>query len=784
MNSPGCINHYRYTITPPPRSSTEEKWVLQQLWPELTNKLGNFVVQCSRDIFSPSSLAEDVQKDLAGDPAKGYEAHTVKVTFSQMYTADEVNKGALGEAEVVAQHIVHKLAEPLMYNRVGRRYFNNEDAMDGKAQLTIFSGFYAALNSMGRTAGPQLQLDIMNRAVHKRNIIESLSLDDSLVHDSHEVQSVQSEWRRRCLGATVVTVYNNRMYRIKAVHFDKTPESKFTMYQRDMRKKELTSYQEYYRAYYDKDIVDLKQPLLEAFPEKESERVFLVPELCSLTGLSDDMRKDKNLLVEAMKQTKVYPQDRLSAIQDLAHRMATFAEPSHIGSGPSSCAQCLQDWKVRLESSPVEVEARVLEPLEVSFGPGKRFQIEDGSFQRFMRNGLQCPTRFDDWLFIYPETDLPVLDIWLRSLRDIAQVAFAMKMGDPVRIMCTEQRENLKRVLEERLTPTTQMVLLLTPQKDCKRVYQLFKQITCTRFPCVTQVVKSETVRKRQSIAAILSRIVLQINAKFCGPLWHIDLAADVTAPLFAVPTMALGIDVFHSCDGERCVGFAASLDRHCAEYYSRASMLEGGDARGTAKSISLKLQDFMQEALLHFARRNDGLLPEHIVAYRASARQQDWPVLLATEVEALQAVLSAVDSAGPRGERYAPKLTFLAIAQRVGMRFFASGASGAKSPEPGTVVDGPAATRSDTVNFYLVNQHAAKGTANPTHYTVLHDTANLHPNVLQNLSYRLSFLYFNNTSSVKMPAPAQYAKKIAHLVGTAVRTDPNRRLLCTFFYL
>jgi len=563
-----------------------------------------------------------------------------------------------------------------------------------------------------------------------------------------------------------VTIYNNRIYRIKAVHFDKTPEDTFIYHDRAEKKSVSLTFAKYYSLYYPKDIQHSAQPMLEAYAVKESEQVFLVPELCALTGFNDEMRKDKNLIAEALKQTKVSPQERLTSINNLTEKMAGEKE------GP--------EWNFTLDTKPLEVQARIFEPLEVVFVE-KRYCIEEGNFQRWMRHGLQCPTNLTDWLFIYPENDVPVLDIWLRSLRDIAQVAFTMKMSDPTRIICSDQRNEIESVLENRVTPKTQMILLLTPHRDSKRVYNLFKKATCTKFPCVTQVVKSETIRRRQSIAAILSRIVLQINAKFCGPLWHIDLNTQQTKPVFARPVMVIGIDVYLSLEGEQYMGFAASLDTMCTEYFSIACAIDAN----AGQNISVKLQSAMRDAILQFTHRNDGVLPEHFIVYRASVFHGEWPLIKAVEVESILKVIRAVGEGAVVGAPYAPKLTFVTIAKRVGMRFFAPSPNqhNIKNPEPGTVVDCQA-NRSDMYDFYLINQAVLKGTASPTYYAVLHDDAKVEPNVLQNLTYRLSFLYYNFTGSVKMPAPAQYAKKIAHLVGTAVKAEPNKRLLCTFFYL
>ena len=111
----------------------------------------------------------------------------------------------------------------------------------------------------------------------------------------------------------------------------------------------------------------------------------------------------------------------------------------------------------------------------------------------------------------------------------------------------------------------------------------------------VAQVVRSETLRKRHAIAAVLSGIVLQINAKFCGPLWHVDLESPLTHPLFTLPTMVIGMDEYRSPRGDRYLGFVASLDTNSSEYYSNAWPLTGDPRR----SASEKIQQGLKEAIL-----------------------------------------------------------------------------------------------------------------------------------------------------------------------------------------
>ena len=58
-----------------------------------------------------------------------------------------------------------------------------------------------------------------------------------------------------------------------------------------------------------------------------------------------------------------------------------------------------------------------------------------------------------------------------------------------------------------------------------------------------------------------------------------------------------------------------------------------------------------------------------------------------------------------------------------------------------------------------------AQGTVSPTHYIVVHDNTGLKPDILQKISYKLTHMYYNWPGTVRVPAPCQYAHKLAYQV-------------------
>lgn len=86
--------------------------------------------------------------------------------------------------------------------------------------------------------------------------------------------------------------------------------------------------------------------------------------------------------------------------------------------------------------------------------------------------------------------------------------------------------------------------------------------------------------------------------------------------------------------------------------------------------------------------------------------------------------------------------------------------------------------------DFLIVSQKVNQGTVTPTHYVVVHDDSGMTPDQCQRLTYKMCHLYYNWPGTVRVPAPCQYAHKLASLVGQSVRSQPAEALADKLYFL
>lgn len=86
--------------------------------------------------------------------------------------------------------------------------------------------------------------------------------------------------------------------------------------------------------------------------------------------------------------------------------------------------------------------------------------------------------------------------------------------------------------------------------------------------------------------------------------------------------------------------------------------------------------------------------------------------------------------------------------------------------------------------DFFIVSQCVHQGSVAPTSYNVIEDSMGLPPDRMQILTYKLCHMYYNWSGTVRVPAPCQYAHKLAFLVAQSLHRPAHRSLENVLYYL
>jgi len=232
---------------------------------------------------------------------------------------------------------------------------------------------------------------------------------------------------------------------------------------------------------------------------------------------------------------------------------------------------------------------------------------------------------------------------------------------------------------------------------------------------------------------------------------------------------MIVGIDVCSdTAKGRRSIcGFTASLNDNFTRYYSRVTFQDSKQA------VADGIKVCMDGALAKYFKVNNAL-PDRIIVYRDGVGDGMLQAVMDHEIPQYYASFKGVN------ENYAPRLAVV-VKKKIHTRIFTR--DGINNPPPGTICDS-AVTHKRWYDFYLVAQAVNQGSVTPSHYHVIVDDTGLRPDLMQTLTFKLCHLYYNWPGTIRVPAPCQYAHKLAFLVGQSIHEDPSESLREKLYYL
>uniref|UniRef100_A0A8B9HVV6 Piwi-like protein 1 n=1 Tax=Astyanax mexicanus TaxID=7994 RepID=A0A8B9HVV6_ASTMX len=588
--------------------------------------------------------------------------------------------------------IFRRILRMLNMQQIGRHYYNPDDPLNiPQHRLTIWPGFVT--NILQYESSIMLCTDVSHKVLRSETVLDFMYNLRKQCGD----QRFPDACTKELVGLIVLTKYNNKTYRIDDIAWDHTPNNTFKRGDADI------SFKDYYKTQYGLDITDGNQVLLVSEVKRMGPSgapppgpALLIPEFCYLTGLTDKMRNDFNIMKDLSSHTRLTPEQRESRLNRFITNISSlFCLSVQYDYNPWAA-----DWSKEMRGLPLISSM----PLE-------------------------------SWLMFYTRRNSDVAQSLLQTLN---------RVSGPMGIQYEDRQESLLRALQQNVGPDTQMVVVILPTNR-KDKYDCVKKYLCVDCPTPSQCVVSRTLSRPQALMTVATKIALQMNCKMGGELWSIEI------PLKQL--MIVGIDCYHdTAAGKRSIGALVASLNH-----------------------GIFIKSF-ESALKAYWKYNN-CLPSRIIVYRDGVGDGMLQSVVNYEVPQIMQSIKTM------GEDYMPKLTVVVVKKRIASRFFARIDGKLTNPPPGTVID-TEVTRPEWYDFFIVSQAVRCGSVSPTHYNVVFDNSGLKPDHMQRLTYKLCHMYYNWQGIVRVPAPCQYAHKLAFLVGQSIHKEPNINLDDFLYYL
>uniref|UniRef100_A0A8D0DF52 Piwi-like protein 2 n=1 Tax=Sander lucioperca TaxID=283035 RepID=A0A8D0DF52_SANLU len=636
---------------------------------------------------------------------------------------------------------------------VGRNHYDPESAVIlGKHRLQVWPGYSTGIKRTD--GGLYLNVDVSHKVLRNDSVLNIMNM---LYQQSKE--NFRDECTKELIGSIVITRYNNRTYRIDAIEWNKSPKDTFTL----MDGTE-TTFVEYYSKNYGITIKEMDQPLLMHRPKERAKpggkqiitgEILLVPELSFMTGIPDKMRKDFRAMKDLTMHINVSGEQHTHSIKQLLKNIST---------NPESQKE-LSRWGLDIDSEILMTKGRIL-PLETICLQSSSFTTgADVSWSReVVRDPSISSIPLNIWSIFYPRRCAEQAEELVSIFNKVAG-PIGFRLERPIRVELKDDRtETYVKSIHSQLTsePNMQLVvcILVGNRED---LYSAIKKLCCVKSPIPSQAINVRTISQPQKLRSVAQKILLQINSKLGGELWTVNV------PLKHL--MVVGVDVHHDTSKahQSVMGFVASVNSSLTRWYSRVTF------QTPTEELINGFRVCLLAALQKYYEVNHNL-PEKIVVYRDGVSDGQLKMVEQYEIPQLIKCFETFPS-------YEPKLVFIVVQKRISTTLYSFAANNIGTPPPGTVLD-HTLTQQDWTDFFLMAHSIRQGCGIPTHYISLYNTANLSPDHLQRLTFKMCHLYWNWPGTIRVPAPCKYAHKLAYLSGQYLHSEPAIQLSDKLFFL
>ena len=556
-----------------------------------------------------------------------------------------------------------------------------------------------------------LNIDFSSKIIRDTTAFEQM--DE--IRRSSNTFDLQSRLENEMVGQIVMAKYGNfKCYRIEGIVLSENPTMTFET------KEGSISYIDYFKRKYNISIRSSRQPLIRTFAERGLKEIKLIPELCTLTGLSENIKRDYRAMNDIAAFTRLEPNKRLEVSTTLSNRLAT----------DRGCKTIADEYNLQIDPNPVVVDGIRFDPEVIQFGKDDQQCVAvdfKGSFN--IRSSILKPVHIDNWIVLTTDRDSNIRDKLIKTLANKAG-QIGLKLG-PATLIEYNPR-NLEPLIRSFNNPSSKLspqIILVVVGFNDKKVYNDIKSICALELGVPTQCLKASNISNAKKFDSIMSKLIIQMSAKTGSLPW----ACKYSVPDLPKKTMVIGIDVFHDVisKAKSVMGFVASVHPEFTNYYNTTRIHDK-----SGQEIAGHVGDCVFEALQAFYKATkERFMPELIVIYRDGVSDSQILASKIYEVESIKQNIAKIQG-------YKPNLVYVIVNKKTNAKLFSFNRGGYENPLPGTCVN--SFIIPEDQSFYLISHAVTQGMASPTLYRIIENEGGLSLLVIARLAYKLCYMYYN----------------------------------------
>lgn len=639
-------NLYQYRVDFAPEE--DRTHIKKHLFREATKEILPGYIFDGSMMFTSRRLQPDPMEVFVNPPEGSTSDQPVRITIRL------VGDLAKGDSHIIQffNLLMRRCLTHMNLQLVGRNFYDAVAKIPiPQYDIELWPGYITSIRQHENSI--LLCCEISHKHMRKENVLDVLK--HTYERNDRDFKEV---FTRQIIGSVVLTDYNNRTYRVDDVQWTETPQSTFN-------KSDGTSisYVQYYRDRYQLKIADMNQPLLVSRAKAReirsgmAEVIYLIPELCRMTGLTDAERSNMQMMRELANHTRLAPDVRIQRLEQFSRRMRTNTK----------IVDELKKWDMELASKLVEIPGRILPFENIIQGKAGNIRYPSGEGVDWTRNLRSNEMLYlgacQTWVVVCPANMKRESHDFMNCLR---KAASGMSLNLPMPKL-QEVRDDRPASYMEAIEAairqySPQLLLCAVPNNKADR-YGAIKKKTCVDHAVPTQVILKKNMLSK-GVMSIATKVAIQVNCKLGGAPWTMDM------PLTQL--MVVGYDVCHDTmnKGRSYGAMVASMDKHCSRYFSSVSAHSNGEELSNDFALNLV------KAVKRFKEFN-GYIPQQIIIYRDGVGDGQLPYVVDHELKHIKNQLA---------EFYPDKLklAFIVVTKRINTRIFARG----NNPVPGTVVD------------------------------------------------------------------------------------------------